>query len=358
MPWLRPRTERSSGVTTWSIEWREGGRGGKVRARPLGAITEKEAQYELAARQAGKTTRREKRAIDAKTAVKEYLRHLKASGRRDGTIDHDGDKLYPLVDAWDDTPLARWSRSMLEGFLSDRDWAAYRVRNALGVYRRFVKWCDAVGYLCGDFVAGFKPPRARPLNEREALTAEQAGKLLKTARGHYLEVPVALALLSGLSRADLRMLTWKEVDLKAGMITRARHKTGTRLRLPISDPLRDVLHRHRERTGRVCRGLPTSDSSLYKALHRLCDRAGVPRGGWHALRHTAATLLAAAGTDVATIGRILGHRPGSDVTLRYLHTDDPRMQQAADAVARAVTCAPQRIVVLETAGKGCRNASP
>ncbi len=336
MPWLRSRTERSSGITTWSIEWREGGRGGKVRARQLGAVTEKEAEFELAAMQAGKTTRREKRTIDARRAVDEYLRHLKASGRRDGTIERDADKLNPLLDAWTETLLSNWSRSMLEGFLNDREWAPYRVRNALGVYRRFVKWCDAVGYVCGDFVAGFKPPRARPANEREALTAEQARKLLDAARGHYLEAPVALALLSGLSRADLRAITWKEVDLKAGLITRPRHKTGTRLRLPISAPLQEVLARHRQRSGRVCRRLPASDSSLYKALHRLCDRAGVPRGGWHQLRHTAATLLAAAGTDVATIGRILGHRPGSVVTLRYLHTDDDRLRQAADAVAQAV----------------------
>ncbi|MCA9316490.1 MAG: site-specific integrase, partial [Planctomycetes bacterium] len=160
-----------------------------------------------------------------------------------------------------------------------------------------------------------------------------------TARGHYLEVPVALALLSGLSRADLRTLTWKEVDLKAGFITRARHKTGTRLKLPISDPLRDVLRRHRERTGRVCRGLPVSESSLYKALYRLCDRAGVPHCSWHTMRHTAATLLAVAGVDVATIGRILGHRPGSPITLRYLHTDEDRLHSAARAVAAAVAAA-------------------
>lgn len=80
--------------------------------------------------------------------------------------------------------------------------------------------------------------------------------------------------------------------------------------------------------------LPKSNSSLYKALHRFQDRAEVPRSGWHHLRHTAAALLAAAGTDVATIGRILGHRPGSPITLRYLHTHDPRLRQAAEAVGK------------------------
>jgi integrase len=69
------------------------------------------------------------------------------------------------------------------------------------------------------------------------------------------------------------------------------------------------------------------------------DRAEVPRSGWHQLRHSAATLLAVAGIDVATIGRMLGHRPGSPITLRYLHTDDGRLREAADAVASAVWAA-------------------
>jgi integrase len=147
---------------------------------------------------------------------------------------------------------------------------------------------------------------------------------------------VALALYAGLSRGDLRALTWREVDLRAGLVTRPRHKTGRALRLPISPPLAEVLERHRRRAGPVCPRLPKSDSSLGKALHRLCDKAGVPRGGLHRLRHTAATLLAAAGTDIATIGRILGHRPGSVVTLRYLHTDEERLRAAAEAVSEAV----------------------
>jgi len=333
--WLRSRIERSSGLTTWAIEWREGGRGGKVRARQLGPVSEKEAEYELAAMEAGKKTRRVKRTVAPKRAVEDYLRHLKATGRRQGTIDHDRDKLRPLLDEWSHRPMADWSRTHLEALLTDRAWATTRVRNALGVYRRFIAWCDAVGIACGDFVAGFKPPRARPLEHREAYSPEQCRRLLDEAKGHYLEVPVALALLTGLSRADLRAITWKEVDLDAGLITRPRLKTGRALRLPMSEPLREILERQHPRTGLVCKGLPKSDSSLYEALHRLMDRAEVPRSGWHHLRHAAATLLASAGTDVATIGRMLGHRPGSPITLRYLHTDDGRLREAAAAVAAA-----------------------
>ena len=288
MAWLRSRTERSTGLTTWSIEWREGGRGGKVRHRPLGAVTEKEAEYELAAMNAGKRTRRAAtQTADPKRAVAEYLKHLKVSGRRQGTLDHDKDKLKPLLDEWADCPMANWSRPMLEALLSDRAWSTSRVRQALGVYRRFIAWCRAVGYACGDFVGEFKPPRARPQEHREALSPEQCRRLLDAAKGHYLEVPVALALLTGLSRADLRAITWKEVDMDAGLIARPRHKTGRALRLPMSEPLREILLRQRQRSGSVCRGLPKSDSSLYKALHRLMGRAEVPRSGWHHLRHYA-----------------------------------------------------------------------
>lgn len=266
MAWLRSRIERSSQLTTYAIEWREGG---KVRARQLGPVTEKEAQYELAAMEAGKRSRRAATAVDAKRAVREYLKHLKVSGRRQGTLDHDADKLKPLLDEWGDRPMAGWSRAMLETLLHDRSWSSSRVRQALGVYRRFIAWCRAVGYLCGDFVGEFKPPRARPQEHREALSADQCRRLLDEAKGHYLEVPVALALFVGLSRADLRAITWKEVDLPGGFIVRPRSKTGRPLRLPMPvrrassissaspRPRTRPLERAAARAATDGRGLPT-----------------------------------------------------------------------------------------------------
>ena len=185
-------------------------------------LTEKEAEYELAAMNAGKRTRRaptRRRRQARRPRVPEAPQGL---GPPAGHARPRPDKLKPLLDEWGDRPMAEWSRPMLEALLHDRAWSTSRVRQALGVYRRFIAWCRAVGYVCGDFVGEFKPPRARPQEHREALSAEQCRRLLDEAKGHYLEVPVALALLTGLSRADLRAITWKEVDLDAGLITRPR----------------------------------------------------------------------------------------------------------------------------------------
>ena len=184
MAWLRSRIERSTGVTTWAIEWREGGREGVVRSRSLGAVTEKEAEFQLAAEHAGRGgLRRGAPAVTTpKKAVDAFLKHLKVSGRRQGTVDHAEDKMQPLLTEWSDRPMAKWTRSMLESLLAERGWGTSRVRGALGVYRRFIAWCAAVGYACGDFVGDFKPPRARPLEHREALSAEQCRRLLDAAR--------------------------------------------------------------------------------------------------------------------------------------------------------------------------------
>ncbi len=73
MPWLRSRTERSSGITTWAIEWREGGRHGTVRARQLGAVTEAKANLELAAMKAGHSRLpKVKRDLGARRASEDY----------------------------------------------------------------------------------------------------------------------------------------------------------------------------------------------------------------------------------------------------------------------------------------------
>ncbi|MBN1102204.1 MAG: tyrosine-type recombinase/integrase [Deltaproteobacteria bacterium] len=54
-------------------------------------------------------------------------------------------------------------------------------------------------------------------------------------------------------------------------------------------------------------------------MRRICDRAGVKRFGFHAIRHLSASILYGLGYDVATIQAILRHR-SPNTTERYLKT--------------------------------------
>lgn len=54
-------------------------------------------------------------------------------------------------------------------------------------------------------------------------------------------------------------------------------------------------------------------------MRRICDKAGVKRFGFHAIRHLSASILYGLGHDVATIQAILRHR-SANTTERYLKT--------------------------------------
>ena len=159
-----------------------------------------------------------------------------------------------------------------------------------------------------------------------------------------MELPIALAVLAGLEPADFRSLDWSEVDIDGGVIRRGRSKTGYGIVVTIGSTLREVLVRHRAPSGPVIRHLPRSESSTHKALSRMYERAGLPKasrsqGGWLRLRHTFATHLDQEGAGVRTIGQALGHKPGSHVTLRYIHSDEERMRRSVEAMDRRISAA-------------------
>lgn len=54
--------------------------------------------------------------------------------------------------------------------------------------------------------------------EMHTLTAEEAHQLLATAKGHRLEVLMALAPTTGMRRGELLALQWKDIDWKGGSL--------------------------------------------------------------------------------------------------------------------------------------------
>jgi len=62
-------------------------------------------------------------------------------------------------------------------------------------------------------------------------------------------------------------------------------------------------------------------------LHKICDRVGIKRIGWHTLRHTFATMLVDRGRPLMVVKELLGHST-IKMTERYAHVPETSLTQA------------------------------
>ena len=109
-----------------------------------------------------------------------------------------------------------------------------------------------------------------------------------------------------------------------------------------------ILDSIEERDGYVIRGLdpskPLPVSTAEKAWQRLRERAGIPDGRLHDLRHTAGTFAALAGANAFAVRDLLGHRTLA-MTGRYV-------ERAADMVRATADAVSARVAAALNAGKG------
>lgn len=327
------------GRTYWYVQ----GMGPDGRySRAVGPVSEGEAEaHRIAAERDIERRAARPASVSAADALARFLQSREVARRSEATRGYYEQKLRPVFLALGSRPVKSWRAADLEGFLASKaaEWTGNNVRKVVGACRCFIRWARDRGLDVPDFCRGVSVPDPEPYEAR-AYEPEDVRRILDAAASTPLHLPIALAAYAGLTRADLLALTWEQVDLNAGLLRRRRHKTGVGRPIPIIGPLRAVLEACRATHGPVCRDLPTDTRSLDRALHRVLRRAGVEKGeesvgGWHRFRHTYATLLGAAGVDLATVGAMLQHRPGSPVTARYLHTSEDRMKAAGAAVEAA-----------------------
>ena len=94
---------------------------------------------------------------------------------------------------------------------------------------------------------------------------------------------------------------------------------------------------------------PMSKHTYWAGWRRILERAGLPHCGTHAVRHRAATDIANSGVPVK-VGMALTAHKTVTMFMRYVHTEDDPIRQAAETVASR-----RRIVVQGAVptGEGC-----
>ena len=82
------------------------------------------------------------------------------------------------------------------------------------------------------------------------------------------------------------------------------------------------------RTGEVREG-----PAVTRQLHRIQQRAGLPRIRFHDLRHTFATLMLEQGVDVKTVSQMLGHTDAGFTMNTYMHVTTEMQKNAVNAMS-------------------------
>ena len=222
-----------------------------------------------------------------------------------------------------------------------------------GELARILRFAERRGKVIRN-VATLVDVPAGPKKRGRSLTVAEAKSLLDAATGDRLEALYVTGLLMGLRPGELLGLPWAAVELAKGRLRVSQSLKREHNKLVIGEPktLRsrrtldmpdlvvNVLKRHRDEqdkervaaadtwveTGLVFTttvGTAIDPSNLRRQFTKLTRKAGIGHWHPHELRHSAASLLSAAGVPIEQISDVLGHEGPRTTAAVYRHLVNP-----------------------------------
>ncbi|MFH0809204.1 MAG: site-specific integrase [Pseudomonadota bacterium] len=144
-----------------------------------------------------------------------------------------------------------------------------------------------------------------------------------------------LLTLTGCRRSEILTLKWEHVDFEHGLLRLPDSKTGAKT-IPLAAPALEMLATIPRLMGNphVILGHKTGAHlvNLNGPWQRLRTKAALPEVRIHDLRHSFASVGAAAGLGLPIIGKLLGHTQ-AQTTHRYAHLATDPLKAAADVIA-------------------------
>ncbi len=231
-----------------------------------------------------------------------------------------------LLPAFGETLLPEIGPADVQSFLSS---VSKRIapRTVLSLRNRMLKifgMAKRWGFIAANPAEGAQVPALADTRERLALTPEQARRLLEELPDPFRTMAL-VATLTGLRRGELFGLRWGRVDFGKSAILVAEssyqgHSSQPKTRASrrmvfvdavVLDALRSIrpqvvnpedLVFHSER------GTPLNPENVRnRVLHPACERAEIPRVGWHTFRYTYSTWADPSGESIKALQAQLGH---------------------------------------------------
>jgi integrase len=186
---------------------------------------------------------------------------------------------------------------------------------------------------------------------RKPFTLNELKAVLDVARGSEWETVIKLGLFTGQRIGDIVNLKWSAVDFESGEIRFSTRKTGRLVLVPIFPQLSDLLLALDVGDDPDAPVLPESyatfkrkkgAATLSRQFGELLAKAGLRakilhRKGsgvrrkhpltFHALRHTAVSMMKNAGVPVSVVMDIVGHE-SAEISQLYTHTDHASKSEA------------------------------
>lgn len=263
--------------------------------------------------------------------------------------------------------VQEWHGALLKsGGMNGRPLSARTVGHAHRVLHRALERGVENETLARNVASVISPPRVEE-DEIQILSPEEITSVIHRLNGDELYVIAAIGLATGMRRGELLAVRWVDCELDAAAVRIERSLEETRAGLRFKPPKTkhgrrtvslppsavSVLREHRRQQlelrlqlglGRPGPdvlvfsnpdGSPMSPDKLSRDWSRMCIALGLPRVMLHALRHTHVSALIAAGVDVVTISRRIGHSDPVVTLRRYAHLFNRKTDAAAAGAIEA-----------------------
>jgi len=224
------------------------------------------------------------------------------------------------------------------------------VENVLLTLSSILRKAKAWDYACGNFsLSDITMPREGVRKEQRSFTDAEVGKILSAAPEPFSTIWAVTAVL-GLRIGEVLALRVSDVDLTQKIVRvrqsvdaatrtiQAVKSTASSADVPMPSQLEARLRKHLQgHDGKTdllfvnAKGRPLSANKLREnILHPLLEKLGIPRGGFHSLRHGAASALIADGANPAVVQKQLRHSDPRITLGVYAHVVGNQQRDAVE----------------------------
>lgn len=215
----------------------------------------------------------------------------------------------------------------LVAYLASGGRSKKTVENVLMTLSSILRTARAWGYACGSFkLSDLTLPREGVKKEQRCFSDEEVGRMIAAAPEPFGTI-LAVTSVLGLRIGEVLALRVSDIDFTLKII-RVRQSVDAVTRtvqgvksqassadLPMPSQLEAKLREHLQAHDGTSElmfpnrdGRPFSANKLReKQLRPLLEKLGIPRGGFHSMRHGAASALLADGATPAVVQRQLRH---------------------------------------------------